>query len=231
MSIPVQARGIIGHRILGADISYPGVSEAMRGTYYGPLRMGKMRFHPVVHLPSDYEVYDFSQGYDPNRARTSQYGVGKYAEKRPGMYLGDQFVDTGRDVHVGVDLAGPVGEGVHCFLEGHIFLMHDNDREYDYGPTIITRHEWLDQEVFALHGHLSRESLERWRLGDAFDAGARLGHLGSSEVNGGWNPHVHFQLSRLEPTLCDLPGAVREEDAEWALRAFPDPQLVLGRLY
>ena len=193
--------------------------------------MEAQRFHPVVHLPDGYEVYDFSGGYDPERLRHSPYGVGKYGEKRPGMYLGEQFVNTGRDVHVGVDLAGPEGEPVHCFFEGQVFSLGDNARPYDYGPTIITRHEWSSQVVFALHGHLSRESIARWSMGDTVSAGDILGELGSSEVNGGWNPHVHFQLSLLEPTRCDLPGAVSEEDCEWALRAFPDPQIVLGRLY
>ena len=55
--------------------------------------------------------------------------------------------------------------------------------------------------------------------------------MGTREVNGGWNPHLHFQLSLLEPETHDLPGAVSVADRSWALRAFPDPRLVLGPLY
>ena len=149
------------------------------------------------------------------------------------MYLGEQFEEDGgrRDVHVGIDLAAPAGEPVHAFYAGTIFRLGDNALPYDYGPTIITRHTWLDQTVYALHGHLSRESLERWSPGEAFAAGAVLSHVGTREVNGGWNPHLHFQLRLLEPETHDLPGAVSVADRSWALRAFPDPRLVLGPLY
>ena len=42
---------------------------------------------------------------------------------------------------------------------------------------------------------------------------------------------LHFQLSLIEPTTHDLPGAVSAADRQWARRAFPDPQQVLGTLY
>ena len=58
----------------------------------------------------------------------------------------------------------------------------------------------------------------------------RSAGLGEDE-NGGWNPHLHFQLSRVEPIDCDLPGAVSCAQREWALQAFPDPRLVVGQLY
>ena len=109
--------------------------------------------------------------------------------------------------------------------------LGDNAKPYDYRPTLITRHQWSDQVVFALHGHLSRTSLQRWSVGDAFDAGTVLGWLGHPDENGGWHPHVHFQLGFVEPDTHDLPGVVSEADRAWARRAFPDPRTVLGPLY
>ena len=47
----------------------------------------------------------------------------------------------------------------------------------------------------------------------------------------GWPPHVHFQLSLVEPVTHDMPGAVLQSDREHALRTYPDPQLVTGRFY
>ena len=188
-------------------------------------------FEPVIRLPQDYEVYDFSEGYDPERPLKSPYGIGRYNERRPGMYLGDQFVEGARDIHVGVDIAAPEGEPVYAFYAGSIFKLGDNALPYDYGPTIITKHRWLGQDVFALHGHLTRESLERWSPGDSFEAGAPLAEVGGKDVNGGWNTHLHFQLSVVEPQTHDLPGAVSQADLSWALAAFPDPRLVLGPLY
>ena len=54
---------------------------------------------------------------------------------------------------------------------------------------------------------------------------------GSEEVNGGWPPHVHFQLSLKEPETHDMPGVVEQEARESALEIYPDPRLVLGLLY
>ncbi len=194
------------------------------------LRTDGLSFGPVIRLPSEYEVYDFSDGYDPDRKLTHDYGVGKYDEFRPGMYEGEQFQGI-RNIHVGIDIGTPAGESVHAFFAGTIFKLGDNALAYDYGPTIITRHQWLDQTVFALHGHLSRASLEDWKEGDRFEMGAVLAHVGQCHENGGWNPHLHFQLSLIEPETHDLPGAVSAADRDWARQAFPDPQLVLGTLY
>ncbi len=195
-----------------------------------PLNVQGILFGPVIALPSEYEVYDFSGGYDPERALTHPYGVGKYDEHRPGMYEGEQF-DGIRNIHVGIDIGTPQGEPVLAFFDGTIFKLGDNALPYDYGPTIITRHRWLDQTVFALHGHLSRASLKGWQEGDTFEKGQVLAHVGNRHENGGWNPHLHFQLSMIEPETHDLPGAVSAADRDWARRAFPDPQLVLGTLY
>ena len=194
------------------------------------LKTDGIAFGSVIRLPDTYEVYDFSAGYDPDRELSHPYGVGKYDEVRPGMYDGEQFEGI-RNIHVGIDIGTPAGEPVLAFYPGRIFKLGDNNLPYDYGPTIITQHTWLDQTVFALHGHLSRASLALWKEGDQFAMGATLAHVGQSHENGGWNPHLHFQLSLIAPTTHDLPGAVSADDREWARRVFPDPQCVLGKLY
>ena len=61
--------------------------------------------------------------------------------------------------------------------------------------------------------------------------GSILGWLGDRTENGGWNPHVHFQLSLVEPITHDLPGVVSAVDRDWARKNYPDPRLVLGPLY
>ena len=194
------------------------------------LRTESISFHPVIRLPDELEIYDFTAGYDPNRKLSQPYGVGKHDELRPGMYKGAQFEGV-RNIHMGVDIGCPAGERVFAFYAGTIHKLGDNDRPYDYGPTIITRHEWLGQVVFALHGHLSRSSLARWAPGDAVAAGELLATVGERTENGGWNPHLHFQLSLIEPHTHDLPGAVSAAQRAQARADFPDPRLVLGPLY
>lgn len=203
-----------------------------------PFDFSRFEFHPVLALPAGYDVYDFTRGYDPERARLSLFGVGRYDEKRKGMYeteLFDPKSSDRRDIHVGVDLAAPVGTPIHAFYDGVIYLAAINPAPGDYGGTIITEHHLRydsnDRTIWALHGHLSHASVARVKPGQAVKKGDVLGWLGDKEENGGWNPHVHFQLSWLKPTKCDLPGAVSERDRAQALQDYPDPRLVLGPLY
>ena len=60
---------------------------------------------------------------------------------------------------------------------------------------------------------------------------AKMLTLGNFEENGGWEPHLHFQLSLVEPETHDMPGVVAPEDREHALTIYPDPRNVLGPLY
>ena len=54
---------------------------------------------------------------------------------------------------------------------------------------------------------------------------------GITHENGGWEPHLHFQLSYQEPDTHDMPGVVEPSKRDEALEIYPDPRLVLGALY
>ena len=189
------------------------------------------KFHPVIKLPEKYDVYDFTTGYDADRMRESTYGIGKYNEKRKGMYEHELFQVNERNIHVGIDIAAPIGTKVHAFAEGKIYLFGYNSAEGDYGATLITEHEIESQKFYALFGHLSKKSLDGKIRGQGFDRGEVIAWIGDKSENGGWNPHLHFQLSISAPTQPDLPGVVAEIDLSEALNNFPDPRIVLGRVY
>jgi murein DD-endopeptidase MepM/ murein hydrolase activator NlpD len=195
-----------------------------------PLDVRGLDFAPVIHLPAGYEVYDFTRGYDPARAMNSRYGVGRYDEKRRGMYTTALFAGA-RDVHVGVDLAAPVGEPVHAFFDGTVHRFGDNPADGDYGHTLVTQHTLHGRLVWALHGHLSARSLEGRYEGQPVARGEVIAWVGDRHENGNWNPHLHFQLSLVRPEVPDLPGAVSDADRAYALTIYPDPRLVLGPLY
>jgi murein DD-endopeptidase MepM/ murein hydrolase activator NlpD len=199
-----------------------------------PLAMASSPFHPVIELPPGYEVYDFSQRYDPNRHLNSPFGIGKYNEKRLGMYETEIFQEEGgqRNIHMGVDIGAPVGTPVHAFADGEIFLFAYNAAAGDYGYTLITRHDDVNGEtLYALHGHLGARSVEGKAVGQKVSRGEVIAWVGDRHENGGWNPHLHFQLSRVKPEVCDMPGAVNEAGLEKALATYPDPRLVLGPIY
>ena len=189
-------------------------------------------FHPVIHLPKSYDVYDLSVGYDPGRTLEGPYGIGKYNERRVGMYTDKElFKADHRDIHIGIDIAAPVGTEVHSIYDGEVFLFGVNSAEGDYGPTLITKHTIKGRELFVLHGHLSGVSLAGKVEGQKIKKGEVIAWVGEKHENGGWNPHLHFQLSWLKPLKADMPGAVNEKVLSQALKDYPDPRLVLGPLY
>jgi murein DD-endopeptidase MepM/ murein hydrolase activator NlpD len=147
-------------------------------------------------------------------------------------------------VHLGVDLFAPAGTPVDAPLPAVVHSVAVNTSPLDYGPTILLRHELAHPdapggpplEFFSLYGHLSLASLvaqsgvPRLRPGDAVAAGGVVGWVGPRTANGGWPPHLHFQLcteADLGGWRGDYPGVCAPED--WAAYALlcPDPNLLL----
>lgn len=185
---------------------------------------------------ADVEIFDFTKGYDPNRVLRSPFGVGRYDEDRKGMYQADFFADQAngerRTIHVGVDLAAAAGTPVFAPFAGEIFGADIREQNGDYGGTLILCSNVLcgrggtdanPRLLYSLLGHLSHASAKRWSKGDRVEAGELLGWLGAENENGGWNPHLHFQLSWLEPLAIDLPGAVAPSMRDLARLVFPNP--------
>ena len=123
--------------------------------------------------------------------------IGRYDEDRS-CYQGDQFVTDApemRSTHIGIDLFVEAETPLHAMLPGVVETVVDNDMPYDYGPTVIMRHEAGDAGPFwVLYGHLSRRTLTTVRPGDRVEAGQVVAYIGDHTVNGGWAPHVHVQI-------------------------------------
>ena len=187
-------------------------------------------FENIIDLPDNVYVHDFESN-NKFQDTSDSFSIGRYNEKRPNMYEGDLFEKTNRFIHMGIDIGAPVGTPVKSFYDGEIFLFKYNDQKLDYGYTIITKHQIKGQNIYALYGHLSNSSLKNKKIGQKIYSGEVIAYLGSEEENGGWPPHVHFQLSLIEPKICDLPGVVSEENRNIALKIFPDPRKVLGKIY
>jgi murein DD-endopeptidase MepM/ murein hydrolase activator NlpD len=200
---------------------------------------GTARFASVLELPPGAPVFDLSRGFAPPEVETARYGIGKYDEHRPGLYTSKLFIKDDRTVHMGIDLFAPVGTPVHAFADGEIHLVGYNSEPLDYGCTVVTRHRLGREEagndegftLYALHGHLNRASLEGKREGQPIRRGEIIAWVGPKEENGGWLPHLHFQLSFARPDRPDMPGVVTLRDRALARLKYPDPRLVLGPIY
>lgn len=194
---------------------------------------GENQFHPIVELPEEYWVLNL-QRPQTNWNNHFEYTIGRYDEDRKGMYTQALFGGE-RTIHVGLDIGGPADTPVFAFENGTIHSFADNAEDGSYGPTIITEHqisiEGKHRKIWVLLGHLSRESLVNLEVGASIKKGDRIGAMGREHENGGWPPHVHIQLTFVEPTEPDLQGVVAPHDREDALERYPDPRNILGKLY
>ena len=185
-------------------------------------------YHPVVHLPMDYTVLDLTDG--SWESPETEFSIGKYDEVRPNLYNTELFGGE-RNVHMGIDIGGPVGTPCMGFMDGEISHFGYNPAAGDYGNVIITKHDIGGVPVWALYGHLDAASIEDKRVGQIVESGDVIAWFGAFEENGGWEPHLHFQLSLVEPETHDMPGVVAPGEREYSLEIYPDPRNVLGPLY
>jgi 4-aminobutyrate aminotransferase-like enzyme/Ser/Thr protein kinase RdoA (MazF antagonist) len=168
------------------------------------------------------------------KARVS-VGIGRYNEPRL-LYVSPLFGATGnptderRTIHLGIDLFVAPGSAVYAPLEGVVHTLANNTAAQDYGPVVILRHgPGEGQEFFTLYGHLTKESLTRLRVGQSVARGERIARVGAIQENGGWPPHLHFQvIVDLLDRSTDFPGvALAAERGVWT-HLSPDPNLLLG---
>ncbi|MCW8330895.1 peptidoglycan DD-metalloendopeptidase family protein [Photobacterium sp. SDRW27] len=161
----------------------------------------------------------------------AQITIGRYNEERT-IYQGrDHFAESpSRSLHIGIDLGVPSGVKVQAPLDGCIHSFADNSDVGDYGPTIILQHN-VDGIIFhTLYEHLSRQSLQHKAPGMKIKAGMVFATIGNTDENGGWAPHLHFQIiNDIQGQYGDYPGVVDPEQADYYLANCPDPNLILKR--
>ncbi|MBY6056385.1 aminotransferase class III-fold pyridoxal phosphate-dependent enzyme [Leisingera daeponensis] len=135
-----------------------------------------------------------------------------------------------RTVHLAVDAFAPAGTPVFAPLCGEVFAAEYRDGHLDYGGVIILKHETPEGDsFFTLYGHLDPEILDRLKPGDTVEKGEEFCRLGAPGQNGGWAPHVHFQLAlTTEGIETDWPG-VGDPDDMYLWRALcPNPAALLN---
>ncbi|MGK7371751.1 MAG: peptidoglycan DD-metalloendopeptidase family protein, partial [Candidatus Halalkalibacterium sp. M3_1C_030] len=161
---------------------------------------------------------------------TKPWALGKYNEKRTKMYTAVQY-EGKRNIHMGIDIWTDSGAPVFSFYEGTLAYKKNHAQQGNYGPTLVVKYEIGEVTLYALYGHLSLESLSEKEIGQDIEKGQKIAELGDESVNGGWAPHLHFQLSVKDPGGADMPGVVADEFREEALKMYPDPRIVLGDIY
>ncbi len=167
--------------------------------------------------------------------KNAEFGVGKYTEARS-FYASKEFLNNSidgeekRTIHLGIDVFAPSGTSIHAPIDGVVHQLQDNHNELDYGPTVILRHKFTDgPEFYTLYGHLDGECLKQLKIGQNINGRMPLAKIGKSSENGGWLPHVHFQI------ILDLfdydgnyPGVAPPSGKKVWSSICPDPGKMLG---
>ncbi len=165
-------------------------------------------------------------------------GIGRYDEARA-IYTSALFGASGnpteerRTIHLGIDLLVQAGSSVRAPLDGVVHAMANNSAALDYGPVVILRHSFDiaggARDFFTLYGHLAAQTLSRLRVGQTIGRGEKFAEVGATQENGGWTPHLHFQIiSDLLELGTDFPGVCRASERGVWTSLSPDPNLLLG---
>ena len=134
-----------------------------------------------------------------------------------------------RCLHLGVDIWGPAGTKVFAPLGGMVHSFSNNDNFGDYGPTIILQHQLDTVNFYTLYGHLSLENIKGLRKGQFITRGENFARFGTTEENGSWPAHLHFQIiHQIDYYEGDYPGVCRISEAAHYIKNCPDPDLLLG---
>ena len=182
--------------------------------------------HPQPDMPT--------QGY-PGDESGSDIAIGRYDEARC-IYSTPQFAEDSdgmpeqRTVHLGVDVMCAAGTPVNAPLAARIHSFADNSSPGDYGGTVILEHGGGEVGPFyTLYGHLSRSSLKNLTVGDKVPAGGLVGKVGEPHENGGWPPHLHFQvIADMLGKRGDFPGVAAPGSRRVWTSLCPDPGVLLG---
>jgi 4-aminobutyrate aminotransferase-like enzyme len=114
-----------------------------------------------------------------------------------------------------------------------VHALANNEAALDYGPVVILRHSADSssgvEDFFTLYGHLTVQTLTQLRVGQRIAKGEKFAEVGAIHENGGWTPHLHFQvITDLLGRATDFPGVCGASERPVWLSLSPNPNLLLG---
>lgn len=161
-----------------------------------------------------------------------QLAVGRYLEPRlvysADHYSGSSALEERRTIHLGVDLFAESGTPVHAPIDGVVKYVRTSRRELDYGTFVVLEHDAGGELFWTLYGHLSQKTQNHVEDYQQVKKGDVIGWLGDRKENGGWIPHLHFQIMLDLLEHENFPGVGHASKTSIWSRLCPDPNLILG---
>lgn len=176
----------------------------------------------LQQINSQTELTEYIDGQTQDAGKSLAYGG--YCEERDFYLKSPLFSDDKRTFHLGIDVWLPVGHPVYAASAGQVYGKAYNSQFLDYGYTVIVIYQIDGQTLYALYGHLAAMDFDNIQLGEAVKAGDVIGFIGDESENGGWAPHLHFQLIiDLEGNESDYPGVCHKSKSKKYVKNCPDP--------
>ncbi|WP_295314040.1 aminotransferase class III-fold pyridoxal phosphate-dependent enzyme [Roseobacter sp.] len=226
----------------GADRALAWLNEA-RGSF-APVIMEDLAKAPMGNLSADRSAMPqnpfamtAAEAAEPGGEDVAgaDFWLGYYREPR--LIYTDRAFRKGRykagdrrSVHMAVDVFAPADTPVHAPLKGEVVIAENRENPLDYGGMIILRHETPQGDVFfTLYGHLDPEFVYRLGPGKIIGRGQAFCSLGAQAVNGGWAPHLHFQLLMTGDGMAPTwPGVADPDDLQMWEQLCPNPACLLN---
>lgn len=208
---------------------YPLLGREYKTADYAPVNLSTT--NPEL---TDYDVHTFAglDRYisDCRKKTGARVLYGGYLENRALYQRSPHFAqaEKARTLHLGLDLWEDAGTPVYAPLDGWVHSFRYNDQPLDYGGTIILTHENAEGKFHTLYGHLSRASLTGLSVNAPIDRGTPFATFGTPSENGGWVPHLHFQvILDLADWSGDYPGVCAPEEQSAYRNNCPDPAVFM----
>lgn len=217
--------------------------------------IARQLFHPVVPFNKEKDkllLLDFTSAntelperilndmnelssYINTKLKTSgaRYCIGGYAEHRTIYSISRVFDAEGKDgeprrFHLGTDIWGKPYTPVMAPADSIVHSFAFNNRFGDYGATIILSHSAEGVSFCTLYGHLSLSSIKNIKAGDMIKKGDVFAEFGIPFENGGWPPHLHFQIiNEIDNWKGDYPGVCKYSEKDKWMANSPDPDIIL----
>ena len=177
------------------------------------------------------DIYSFEKKINQNLFSTY---YGGYLETRAvyDSYDYEKLTDRGfenRTTHLGIDFWVEQKTSVHSIDDGIIKIITNDKTIKGYGGLIIIEHTIEDLNYYSLYGHLSDQKKSKFNIGDLVSKGEKIAEIGSPKENGGWSPHLHFQIMlTILDYENDFPGVCLQNEKEVWSSICPNPSLVLN---
>ena len=178
---------------------------------------------------------------DPNEAANigadinSDYWLGLWGEPRliytSKAFSNGKYNNSGRrSVHLGVDVFTDHGHEISAPLNGVVWAVENHNHHLDYGGVVILEHHNnFGDKFYSLYGHLNPNVVNQLTIGQEIKAGEIFCELGSKHNNGGWAPHLHFQIFLcLECMDSNWPGVCDPDELKIWSKLCPNPASLLN---